>query len=147
MKHSGRDSRANVGGFRFLGENLAGMNKWYGEANGVKKWYDEIKNTNGGRVSSFGMNTGHYTQVVWKETTDLGCAVFPSKLLVCQYGIGGNMRGQFNQNVNGPVKSESQCANAQSSPSPRPPAPPAPAPAVVGDSPRPSKTPARPTVA
>merc|ERR1719163_2526530 len=89
MKHSPRNTRQNIGGSRSLGENLAWGSPGSGAtgAGGVKMWYDEIKLTNGGRVSSFSSGTGHYTQVVWKETSALGCAV-ERTLLVCQYGIG-----------------------------------------------------------
>merc|ERR1719272_2413698 len=105
MKHSSRQSRANIGGVPFLGENLAlGATG----TRGVDMWYNEIKLTSGGRVSAFSSGIGHYTQVVWKETTKLGCAV-NGRLLVCQYGIGGNMGGQFRNNVNRPVKSSGAC--------------------------------------
>jgi uncharacterized protein YkwD len=122
MKHSSSSSRQNKAGFGFLGENLA---KGHGATGpkGVDMWYDEIKYTSGGRQNSFSMKTGHYTQVVWKETTDLGCAVYRD-LLNCQYGKTGNMQGQFSRNVNGPVKSASQCPDGASggggSPSPPP---------------------------
>jgi uncharacterized protein YkwD len=119
MKHSSFQSRKGIGGFSYLGENLAlGATG----TRGVDMWYDEIKLTSGGKVSSFSSGTGHYTQVVWKATTDLGCAVY-GRLLNCQYGIGGNMAGQFNNNVNGPVKSSSQCPDGASgggTPSPSP---------------------------
>lgn len=127
MKHSSSQSRKGVAGHSYLGENLA-----YGaiDKKGVDLWYDEIKLTPGGKgtISGFTKGTGHYTQVVWKRTTELGCAV-NGRLLVCQYGVGGNMRGQFTQNVNAPVKSSAQCPDgggsgpAASSPSPKAPAP------------------------
>merc|ERR1719326_2392685 len=63
-----------------------------------------------GAVSGFAMNTGHYTQVVWKTSTALGCGV-QGRLLVCQYGPGGNMGGEFSSNVQPPTKSESARAN------------------------------------
>jgi len=110
MKHSSSQSRKGIGGFSYLGENLASGATG---TRGVDMWYDEIKLTPGGRVTSFGSGTGHYTQVVWKQTSDLGCAV-NGRLLVCQYGIGGNMGGQFSNNVNGPVKSSGQCPDGAS---------------------------------
>merc|ERR1719316_1873263 len=107
MKHSSSQSRKGVAGHSYLGENLA-----YGaiDKKGVDLWYDEIKLTPGGKgtISGFTKGTGHYTQVVWKRTTELGCAV-NGRLLVCQYGVGGNMRGQFTQNVPTLKKSSSQC--------------------------------------
>ncbi len=39
-------------------------------AAGVQAWYDEVKDysPNDVTVLKFGMNTGHYTQVVWANT-------------------------------------------------------------------------------
>lgn len=37
----------------------------------VRSWYDEIKQYNW-RSPSFQMNTGHFTQVVWKGSQQLG---------------------------------------------------------------------------
>jgi len=75
----------------------------------------------------FNMQTGHYTQVVWRESISLGCAT-TGDLLVCQYGPTGNMQGDFDSNVNGPVKSRSQCEGGGSggsiaTPTPAPQAP------------------------
>ncbi|KAK3395042.1 CAP domain-containing protein [Podospora didyma] len=52
----------------------------------------------------FGMDTGHFTQLVWKNTTDVGCG---RKLcggnrgwyLVCEYWPRGNVIGQFPEEV------------------------------------------------
>jgi len=122
MKHSSRASRQNVGGFSGLGENLAFGGTFVG---GVRRWYAEISNTNKGLVSSFTGGTGHYTQIVWRSSTAIGCGTSGS-LLVCQYGPPGNYQGQFDKQVTGPVKSKASC---QSAPGPRPSPGPKPAPA------------------
>merc|ERR1719460_1295591 len=78
--------KADIVVLSYLGENLA----WGATGKkGVDLWYDEIKLTPGGKgeISGFTKGTGHYTQVVWKRTTELGCAV-NGRLLVCQYGVG-----------------------------------------------------------
>lgn len=61
------------------GENLfMGYGKDYTCADAVKAWYDEIKDYdfNNPRFSSA---TGHFTAVVWKDTTQVACAVTKSK--------------------------------------------------------------------
>jgi hypothetical protein len=64
-------------------------------------WYDEIKQysfPNGG----FSMQTGHFTQVVWRETTQMGCATATCRgmdIWVCEYDPPGNVQGMYRQNV------------------------------------------------
>merc|ERR1719160_481203 len=92
-----------------LGENLAWASPTAPSPEAsVKMWYDEIKDTDGGVVSSYQSNAGHYTQVVWKATTDFGCATY-AQLTICRYQPAGNMMGAFAENVNAPVKSEGEC--------------------------------------
>ena len=93
-------ARQNVAGYQYIGENIyaaggttatptAAVNSWASEAAN----YNYANNTcNGG--------CGHYTQIVWRETTHVGCALYncaglqyPSTIL-CDYGPGGNIGGQ-----------------------------------------------------
>jgi uncharacterized protein YkwD len=61
-------------------------------------WYNEVKNWNFATSASNGGVTGHFTQVVWKATTKLGCGVAScpgmimdnSIFVVCRYSPGGN---------------------------------------------------------
>ncbi|MCI5167673.1 MAG: SCP-like extracellular [Candidatus Electrothrix sp. GM3_4] len=57
-----------------------------------KKWYDYRSN------SCHGGECGHYTQVVWKDTTEVGCGMAfcndDAQIWVCQYKNPGNLRGQ-----------------------------------------------------
>lgn len=40
----------------------------------VKSWYDEIKNYNYSKPG-FSSKTGHFTQVVWKDSIELGVGI------------------------------------------------------------------------
>jgi hypothetical protein len=57
-------------------------------------------------AATFSGATGHFTQVVWKGTTKLGCGSNPScgmKTYVCQYTPPGNVMGEFADNVGRPT--------------------------------------------
>lgn len=85
------------------GENLWGGSTGFDVAKAaVDGWYwCEIGLYQPGM--GFSMQTGHYTQVIWQSTTQLGCAVAScgnQEVAVCHYGQPGNMQGAFAQNVN-----------------------------------------------
>jgi len=84
------------------GENLAAGTAGSLDGQSVTDmWYDEIKQysfANGG----FSMETGHFTQVVWRETTQMGCAKTSCRGMdtwVCEYDPPGNVQGMYRQNV------------------------------------------------
>ncbi|XP_077988363.1 Golgi-associated plant pathogenesis-related protein 1-like [Glandiceps talaboti] len=70
----------------------------------VQSWYDEIKNYNFKR-GGFSSGTGHFTQVVWKGSKELGLGFAPSRnrantwYVVANYNPAGNVQGQYDQNV------------------------------------------------
>ena len=81
------------------GENLfMGTAGYYGVADAVKEWVSEKKYYKGGTLTSSNWEaSGHYTQVVWKDTTQLGCAKVACKgniIVVCNYDPPGNFLGQ-----------------------------------------------------
>ncbi|GJE86048.1 PR-1-like protein [Phanerochaete sordida] len=99
FQHSG----GSLGPF---GENLAaGTGSSYDITAAVKSWTDE--------VSEYDPNNpvpSHFTQVVWKASTQVGCAVSQcngifaasfglAKFFVCEYSPQGNVIGEFAQNV------------------------------------------------
>lgn len=69
-------------------------------------WYGEIKDYNFARPG-FGMKTGHFTQVVWKDSKEIGCGVAKSRrggtYVVCNYNPPGNYQGRFPTNVTKPT--------------------------------------------
>uniref|UniRef100_A0A8C6TDY5 SCP domain-containing protein n=1 Tax=Neogobius melanostomus TaxID=47308 RepID=A0A8C6TDY5_9GOBI len=69
----------------------------------VENWYSEIKNYNF-KSPGFRSGTGHFTQVVWKESTELGVGMATdgnTVIVVGQYRPAGNMNmpGYFEKNV------------------------------------------------
>lgn len=133
MGHSSRSERTING--ESCGENIAWGMPTYSGLQSTDAWYDEIKNTPGGKgkVTGFGGGTGHYTQVVWKGSTKIGCGRGKANngdLWVCQYCPAGNFMGKYEQNVLPLAQSEAECADAGgndieggANPSPSPPPP------------------------
>ncbi|HEY0480146.1 MAG TPA: CAP domain-containing protein [Kofleriaceae bacterium] len=85
-----------------FGENLAaGTTGTLDPGAVVRMWYDEVRQyrfPDGG----FSMKTGHFTQVVWRGTTQVGCGKSQCNgmdLWVCEYDPAGNWEGQYRQNV------------------------------------------------
>merc|ERR1719240_2030421 len=82
----------------------------------VKQWMSEESAYRG----TFSMDAGHYSQVVWKGSRQLGCGMWSGKsdgwntqMVVCDYYPAGNLMGAFSQNVEGRVKTRSQCESEQ----------------------------------
>jgi hypothetical protein len=85
------------------GENLwLGTRGHYAPEEMVGMWIEE-KNLyrpgpipNGSRTGNFA-DVGHYTQLMWRETRRVGCAVIPGQeyeVLVCRYRQAGNVMGE-----------------------------------------------------
>ncbi|MBW4614765.1 MAG: CAP family protein [Desmonostoc vinosum HA7617-LM4] len=75
----------------------------------VEDWYSEIKDYKY-ESPGFSSETGHFTQVVWKGTTKVGCGAaqgtatvegtkYNAFYVVCQYSPSGNVKGEFPANV------------------------------------------------
>lgn len=118
----GHSGVTDVAGFDRIGENLAASWGSYDFAtldlatvwpDLVTLWHDEVE------VYNYSNNTdcvnnpcGHYTQIVWANTTDIGCGIatcttlgsisFSDKsvFLVCNYGPAGNVDGNRPYEVN-----------------------------------------------
>ncbi|MBU1240017.1 hypothetical protein KKF84_04590, partial [Myxococcota bacterium] len=86
-------------------KNLYGENLWAGTASAypvvsaAKSWETEKKYYTGGKLSPKNWyKSGHYTQMVWRSSTALGCGKFVCKngmmVVVCNYNPSGNWMGQ-----------------------------------------------------
>jgi len=116
LKHSTREERDEQGENLSMGCSTNGAQAM---ETAVENWYNEVCDpgydfNNGG----FSSRTGHFTQVVWKESTDLGMgrAEAQQNGMKCAYIVGrykpaGNMGGKFQENViKGSFDAGSYCA-------------------------------------
>ena len=66
------------------------------------QWYAEIKDFDFSK-KVFNGNTGHFTQVVWKGSIELGAAVATAangwNFCVGRYAVSGNVKGKFDDNI------------------------------------------------
>lgn len=80
------------------GENLfGGSGTVYTALDGSKSWYEEKADYVYAPIND--SNYSHYTQMVWKTTTDVGVGVSicedGSYIIVANYAPGGNMMGEY----------------------------------------------------
>ena len=95
-----------------IGENIAMSWASYSQKNNgalvkeaVNNWYNEVSQYSYSNPG-FGMNTGHFTQVVWKSSKYLGLGLAVkgnSVYIVGNYSPPGNFQGDFKANVKKPV--------------------------------------------
>lgn len=95
-----RDFKGNV-----LGENIA--MKWssggedYNGYEPVEQWYSEVSKYSFSAGS--GPGTGHFTQVVWKDSSEVGMGRAQARdgkwIIVGNYLPAGNMMGRYKENV------------------------------------------------
>ena len=83
----------------YVGENIFASGGQADPQQAVQLWVQEQANYDYATNACNGV-CGHYTQVVWRATLEVGCAVgncpglqFPGSL-VCNYGPGGNSGGR-----------------------------------------------------
>jgi len=91
------------------GENLFAGTGSFSGSSAVASWYNEIKDYSFSNPG-FSGSTGHFTQLVWKSTTKVGCGLKlcsylqdagfnNAYFLVCEYSPPGNLLGSFAANV------------------------------------------------
>lgn len=93
------------------GENLAWASSDIGIGRAVEMWYEE-EALYDYEDPGYIRGTGHFTQIVWKETAEIGCAhvsgcesekSLRANVWVCQYSPPGNFRRRFSENVLPPL--------------------------------------------
>ena len=92
---------------KYLGKSL-GENLYWGPkysnigTSTVDTWYSEVSNYNFSNPG-YKSGIGHFTQIVWKGSTKLGCGVGCGSnnycFVTCNYYPAGNYLGQFESNV------------------------------------------------
>mgnify|MGYP001794199921 FL=1 len=99
LRHASKSERNDCG------ENIAMFTGKFDEAGveATNMWYEEVKDYNF-RKSGFQSNTGHFTQVVWKGSKELGMGRASTRdgrltFVVGRYRPAGNIIGHFDDNV------------------------------------------------
>lgn len=113
FQHSSASQRNNAGENLYVSYTTANSVAAATLANqAVTGWYNEVSSYNYANPV-FSMQTGHFTQVVWRSSTELGCGsargtatlsgrTYNAFYVVCHYSPAGNVTGQFAQNVQRP---------------------------------------------
>jgi hypothetical protein len=87
-----------LGGSGYVGENIYGTSGAATPAGAVALWMSEASSYDY-NSGSFG-SAGHYTQIVWRASVRIGCAIVDCPALtyhntvICDYAPGGNITGQ-----------------------------------------------------
>eukprot|EP01059_Diplonema_ambulator_P020789 TRINITY_DN346_c0_g1_i13.p1 TRINITY_DN346_c0_g1~~TRINITY_DN346_c0_g1_i13.p1 ORF type:complete len:343 (+),score=80.55 TRINITY_DN346_c0_g1_i13:48-1076(+) len=120
----------------YLGENLFGASSSGGGTSGelenfdplsaIKAWYCNEEGCWDYAKSSGSGTTGHFTQVVWKASLEIGCGLCHSKsasgwtnlYFMCNYRVGGNMGGAYAANVGSVGSKATGCKAVAPTPAP-----------------------------
>ncbi len=86
-----------------IGQNIAVISRSLFDVKNIcQKWYDEGNNYDY-KQNKYMSNTGHFTQIIWKETTEVGFGYSESKdgniYFVANYYPAGNIFNKFQENV------------------------------------------------
>ena len=97
LRHAHKEER------KFKGENICRMSNHYDVTDAVRIWYSEI-NSYKYDSPGFSFDTGHFTQIVWRDTTEIGVGTCKSRdgsltYIVARYNPAGNVLKKFHENV------------------------------------------------
>jgi pathogenesis-related protein 1 len=83
----------------YVGENIFGGSGQYTGVEATEYWASEEADYDYGSNTCSGV-CGHYTQIVWADSVELGCGLHTCTslgygyVIVCNYGPGGNVNGE-----------------------------------------------------
>ncbi|XP_069092889.1 cysteine-rich venom protein-like [Pleurodeles waltl] len=80
------------------GENIFSSNRATNWTTAIMSWHKEVEKFTYGTLTGPWYAVGHYTQVVWATSNQIGCAAGACEkgyYLVCQYCPAGNYAGQI----------------------------------------------------
>ncbi|UKZ95012.1 uncharacterized protein TrAFT101_009861 [Trichoderma asperellum] len=102
-------SSGDISGQQILSGRRGVTDQWYNDEMENWTYYGQANPPSGTDLDSW----GHFTQVVWKGSTKVGCATvqcpagsvlsLPSWYTVCNYGPPGNFGGEYGDNVLKPL--------------------------------------------
>jgi uncharacterized protein YkwD len=109
FQHSTASQRNNGGENLYVFYTTGSIDATNLASKAVTSWYNEVSKYDYNNPG-FSSATGHFTQVVWKSTTQLGCGAargtktmngtkYNAFYVVCHYLPAGNVTGQFPANV------------------------------------------------
>lgn len=97
VDHSSTAYRTNAAGYAYVGENIFASGGGASGQQAVTTWAGEKANFTYPNTCS--STCGHYTQVVWRDSIHVGCALVTcanltyKSVVLCNYGPGGNSGG------------------------------------------------------
>jgi len=102
--HTSHSEMSNKFGFRHVGQNIYVTTRGFQSSTAATNWFNEKNDyTYSSTHCAAGKSCGHYTQLVWAQSTDVGCATtwcdniggwnHAGYIIFCNYGPGGNFRG------------------------------------------------------
>ncbi|CAH8501825.1 unnamed protein product [Dicrocoelium dendriticum] len=112
LRKSGQPAYSNLTyANQLMGENVSDRCTVNGRLSGqtlVEKWYKEGETYNYLSEPDSVEHVGHFTQLLWRETKELGIGFVPSDtpdraFIVCFYHPPGNVKGQFLVNISPPI--------------------------------------------
>ena len=97
VDHSSQAYRTNAAGYSYVGENIFAAGGSATAQQAVNTWAAEKANFT--YPSTCSGTCGHYTQIVWRTSINVGCALVTcssltyKSVILCNYGPGGNSGG------------------------------------------------------